>query len=116
MALWREAVRVGGDSALVSALLEAAAAALPGVVMTSIKEDNGSTASRLLRTILAVIPPQVCSLGSLRDVVQGMCACARDVCEFCVMVPRGLRDVMRHPLASWTSANCAHCCHRFCYN
>merc|ERR1711881_705102 len=31
---------------------------IPGVIMTSMKEDNGSTASRLLRTILEVLPPQ----------------------------------------------------------
>jgi len=43
------------------------------VIMASIKEDHGSTASRLLRTILAVMPPQVYSLGSLCDVVQGLC-------------------------------------------
>ena len=59
VALWREAVRIGGDSALVSSLLEAAATALPDVVMASIEEDRGSTAYRLLQTILAVLPPQV---------------------------------------------------------
>ena len=66
MALWREAVRVGGDSALVSGLLDAAATVIPGVVVASIKEDNGSTASRLLRTILEVLPPQVVSFVLLR--------------------------------------------------
>ena len=62
VALWREAVRIGGDSALVSSLLEAAATALPDVVMASIKKDSGSTAYRLLQTILAVMPPQVYAL------------------------------------------------------
>ena len=62
VALWREAVRVGGDPGLVSGLLEAAAPVLPSVIMASIKKDNGSMAGMLLRTILAVLPPQVNAL------------------------------------------------------
>ena len=62
VALWREAVRAGGDPGLVSGLLEAAASVLPSVITASIKKDNGSMASMLLRTILAVLPPQVNAL------------------------------------------------------
>ena len=54
VALWREAVRVGGNSALVSGLLEAAAPALPTLMTASIDKDNGSTARLLIRTILAL--------------------------------------------------------------
>ena len=59
VALWREAVRVGGDSKLVCGLLEATSTVLPAVVTASIKEDHGSTARMLLRAILALFPPQV---------------------------------------------------------
>ena len=69
VALWREAVRAGGDPGLVSGLLDAAAQVLPSVIMASIEKDKGSTACMLLRTILAVLPPQVSKLGT--------CWCAR---------------------------------------
>ena len=59
VALWRESVRTGGDSALVCKLLDAAATSFPAVVTTSLKEDNGRTACMLMRTILAVLPQQV---------------------------------------------------------
>ena len=59
VAMWREAVRVGGDSALVSGLLDAAATTLPTVIVASINKDNGKTAALLLRTMLRVMPPQV---------------------------------------------------------
>ena len=59
VALWREAVRVDGNSALVCGLLEAAAPVLPAVVTESIKLDGGSTARMLLRTILALFSPEV---------------------------------------------------------
>ena len=64
VALWREAVRAGGDLALVSELLRAAATVLPTVVAGSIKNDNGRTVGILLRTILAVLSSQVCECGS----------------------------------------------------
>ena len=64
VALWREAVRAGGDPGLVSGLLDAAAQVLPAVIMASIEKDKGSTACMLLRTILAVLPPQVSTLGT----------------------------------------------------
>ena len=64
VALWREAVRAGGDSKLVCSLLRAVAEALPTVVTTSIKtSNNGRSACMLLRTILAVLPPQVGDSG-----------------------------------------------------
>ena len=63
VALWREAVRAGGDTTLVCRLLEAAATALPTVVTASITEDNGSTASMLLRTIVTLVSPQVGASG-----------------------------------------------------
>ena len=61
VALWREVVRAGGDSKLVCGLLEVAATVLPKIVMASIKEDGGSTARLLLRTIaiLGLSPPKV---------------------------------------------------------
>ena len=59
VAMWREAVRVGGDCALVSGLLDAAATTLPKVIMASINKENGKTAALLLRTMLRVMPPQV---------------------------------------------------------
>ena len=60
--LWRESVRPGGDSALVCALLDTAASVLPAVVSESFKLDNGLTARMLLKTIVAVLPLQVCVL------------------------------------------------------
>ena len=71
--LWREAVRNGGDFNLVSSLLETAATVLPTVVTTSIMQDNGSTACMIFRTILAIMPPQVCTSGFLPYCVQGIC-------------------------------------------
>ena len=59
LAMWREAVRPGGNCALVRGLLEATSAVLPAVVTASIKEDRGSTARMLLHAILALFPPQV---------------------------------------------------------
>merc|ERR1719174_1676212 len=58
VALWREAVRVGGDLKLVYGLLEATSTVLPAVVTASIKEDRGSTARMLLLTILETLPPE----------------------------------------------------------
>ena len=58
--LWRESVQTGGHSALVSDLLDAAATVLPAVVATSLKKDDGLTARMLLKTIVAVLPLQVC--------------------------------------------------------
>ena len=91
VALWREAVRVGGDCALVSELLEAAAATLPTVIMASIEKENGRTASLLLRTILRVLPPQVLDWVS---VLQGdavcdfcVCWCPRDGANWSVPIP-----------------------------
>merc|ERR1719182_1315683 len=43
---------------MVCGLLEAAAAVLPAVVTASIKQNNGKTAYKLMRTILAMLPPQ----------------------------------------------------------
>ena len=63
VALWRETARVGGDKAMVCGLLEAAAAVLPAVVTASIKQNNGKTAYMLMRTILAMLPPQVHALA-----------------------------------------------------
>ena len=58
--LWRESVRPGGDSALVSELLEAAATVIPAVITASFKtDDDGLTALMLLKTIVAVLPLQV---------------------------------------------------------
>ena len=71
VALWREAARAGGDLALVSGLLAAAAKALPTVVAGSIKNENGRTAGMLLRTILAVLSSQVGKCGSLYILIQG---------------------------------------------
>ena len=58
-AMWREAVRAGGDRALVCGLLEAVAPVLPAVVKESIEKNNDITAGMLLRTIVTVLPPQV---------------------------------------------------------
>ena len=71
VALWREAVRSGGDLALVSELLRVAATVLPTVVAGSIKNDNGRTVGMLLRTILAVLPSQVRECVSSRILGQG---------------------------------------------
>ena len=65
VALWREAVRTGGDNALVCRLLEVAATVLPTVILASIKKDNGSTACMLLRTILAMFSSEVGASGPL---------------------------------------------------
>ena len=83
VALWREAVRTGGNSALVRGLLEAAATALPMVVTASIEKDDGSTARMLLRTILAVLPPQVNALGPFGYCTGGI------VSDFCLRMPSG---------------------------
>ena len=60
--LWRESVRPGGDSLLVCKLLNAVATVLPAVITTSFKTDKGLTARMLLKTIVAVLPLQVCVL------------------------------------------------------
>ena len=62
--LWREGVRAAGQSAIVCKLLDAAATSLPAVVTTSLKEDNGSTARMLIRTIVAILPLQVGAIGA----------------------------------------------------
>ena len=69
VALWREAVRPGGDGELVRRLLDAVAPVLPEAILDSIEKDGGSTAILLLQTMFAVSPPQVWVHGSRGKIV-----------------------------------------------